>query len=135
MKNIVVGYDETPAADHALERAAEFAKAFDAKVIVASIAPVLHGRGIGPVDPVDPPALHMLQLRHAGEKLGELGIKADLVPGLGQTARTIVEVAEERDADMIIVGTRELHGLERMLKGSVSEGVERKAHCDVLIVH
>lgn len=135
MKNIVVGYDETPAADHALVRAAELAKAFDAKVIVASIAPVLRSRGVGPVDPVDPPARHQLQLRHAGEKLEALGVKADFVNGLGDAARTLVEIAENHKADMIVVGTRELHGLERLLKGSVSEGVEHKAHCDVLIVH
>ena len=135
MKHIIVGYDETPAADHALERAAELAKRFEAKVTVASIAPVLHGRGVGPIDPVDPPARHELQLRHAKDKLAELGIQAQTVSGLGDPASALVTIAEEREADMIVVGTRELHGLERLLVGSVSEGVQHKAHCDVLIVH
>ncbi len=135
MKHIIVGYDETPAADHALERAAELAKAFESKVTVASIAPVLHGRGVGPIDPVDPPARHELQLRHAKAKLAELGIDAETVNGLGDPARALVTLADERKADMIVVGTRELRGLERLLLGSVSESVEHKAHCDVLIVH
>ena len=55
--------------------------------------------------------------------------------GLGDPARALVIIAKEREADMIVVGTRELHGLERLLQGSVSESVEHKAHCDVLIVH
>jgi len=38
MKTIVLGYDESDPAKHALERAAELAKLFGAKVIVTSVA-------------------------------------------------------------------------------------------------
>lgn len=139
MKTIVVGYDESDAAVRALARAAELATAFDAKLIVTSVANVLVGaaaaRGIGPIDPVDPPELHRAELAHARRFLADRGIDADFELALGDPAAEILELAERRQADLIVVGTREPGLLERLLDPSVSGSVQRHAHCDVLIVH
>lgn len=135
MKTIVVGYDETDPARRALLRAAELAAAFGAKVIVTSVAPVIHGRGIGPVDPADPPELHREELQHAKALLAEHGIEGELDLALGDPADHIARLAESRNADLVVVGARPLHLVERMLGLSVSGEVARKAHCDVLVVH
>lgn len=139
MKTIVVGYDETEAAKRALARAAELATAFNAKVIVTSVAQVLVGaaaaRGIGPLDPVDPPELHREELKHAAAFLGERDIDAEYSVALGDPATEILKLAESRGADLIVVGTREARLLERLIDPSVSGAVQRRAHCDVLIVH
>ena len=139
MKTIVVGYDETEVAKRALARAAELATAFDAKVIVTSVARVLVGaaaaRGIGPLDPVDPPELHREELRHAAAFLSERDIDAEYSVALGDPATEILKLAESRGADLIIVGTREARLLERLIDPSVSGSVQRRAHCDVLVVH
>jgi nucleotide-binding universal stress UspA family protein len=137
MKTIVVGYDETEAAKRALERAAELAQAFGSKLIVTSVAPaqVPSARGAGPIDPTDPPEAHVEELAHARSYLEGRGMKADYQPALGDPAEAIVELAEQRGADLIVVGTREPNILERLLGSSVSAGVSRRAHCDVLIVH
>ena len=137
MKTIVLGYDETPSAERALERTAELAKAFGSSVIVTSVAHVAPSgpRGAGPIDPTDPPERHREQLEHAKGKLSALGIDADAVTGFGEPAKAIAELADERQADLIVVGTRELGFFERMLGQSVSESVAHRVHCDVLLVH
>jgi len=135
MKTIVLGYDDSDAAKRGLERAAELSAAFGSKVIVTSVAPMLIGRAGGPVDPADPPDEHKKELMHAASFLAERGIVADYDLGLADPASHIVELAEQRGADLIVVGTHEPSFLERLLGLSVSRKVERKAHCDVLIVH
>jgi len=137
MKTIVIGYDDTEPAKRALERAAELAKVFGSALVVTSVAPVLaaSARGGGPIDPTDPPELHARELEHAKEFLAAQGLEAKLQPAHGDPADTIVDVAEHEGADLIVVGTREPGMLERLLGTSVSAGVSRRAHCDVLIVH
>ena len=127
MKTIVLGYDETEPAKRALERAADLAEAFDSKLIVTSVAPILvgAGRSAGPTDPTDPFGKHLQELTHARDYLAGRKLEAEYVPA----------VAEERKADLIVVGTREPNILERLLGQSVSQAVSHRAHCDVLIVH
>lgn len=127
MKTIVLAYNDTNDSDRALERTAELAKFYDAKVVVTSVVPVLVG--------AEPSAGPGLELEVAKTRLGNLGIEAELVEAVGEISEAIVEVAESRAADLIVVGTRELSHVERMLGHSVSEGVQRMARCDVLIVH
>ena len=127
MKTIVLAYNDTNDSDRALERTAELAKFYGAKVVVTSVVPVLVGS-----EPVSGPGL---ELQVARTRLGELGVEAELVEAFGEISEAIVEVAESRGADLIVVGTRELSHVERMLGYSVSEGVQRMSRCDVLIVH
>jgi nucleotide-binding universal stress UspA family protein len=52
----------------------------------------------------------------------------------GRAATTIVRQAEERHADMIVIGTHGRTGLAHMLVGSVAEEVVRMAPCSVLTI-
>jgi nucleotide-binding universal stress UspA family protein len=136
-KTIVVGFDDTEPARRALDRAADLAEAFGSKLLVTSVAPTLvsTGHSAGPIDPVDSPSEHREQLKDAPELVEARGLDAEYVPAIGEPADAIVELAEERDADLIVVGTREPGIVSRLLGQSVSEHVAHEAHRDVLIVH
>ena len=137
MSTIVVGYDDTPASQRALDRAVELAKVFGSSLIVTSVAPVptTPGRAEGAIDPTDSPADHVEELVAARKHLESAGVASEFVPAVGHPADTITQLAEQRSAELIVVGTREIGFLGRLLGQSVSESVVHHAHCDVLIVH
>jgi nucleotide-binding universal stress UspA family protein len=148
VKRIVVGYDGSKGAQRALDRAADLAQAFGSELIVASVITPFDLVPVGetvtmPLAPLAAPAIdpeleaerwHEIA-DEARRRLGERGLTAEIVSPVGDAANEIVDVAEERDADLIVVGTHEPGFLDRLLAGSVSQGVARRAHCDVLIVH
>jgi nucleotide-binding universal stress UspA family protein len=136
MSTIVVGYDDTAGSQKALERAATLAKALGAKLVVTSVTPVMlsAGRSAGPIDPTDPPEKHAKELETARAYLEGQGVDADYQGAIGEPSDAIVQLAEERGADMIVVGHE--HGVvHRLFGASVSETVSHHSHCDVLIVH
>jgi nucleotide-binding universal stress UspA family protein len=147
MRTIVVGYDDSEAAHRALQRAADLATAFSSRLVVTSVAePVVEfvsplgeaptlGRLPAPGARVDTSEIHRGDLEHARALLNEREVEATFVLGHGFAADAIVNIAEQEGADLIVVGTREPGFLDRLLGGSVSEGVARSARCDVLIVH
>jgi nucleotide-binding universal stress UspA family protein len=137
MKNIVLGYDDTEPSQRALQRAAELAKALSADLAVVSVAPLGQGgvRAAGGVDSVDSPAKHAAELGRAREYLEGQAVTAVYQEMVGEPADAIVQFADQRKADLIIVGTRDHSMLGRMLGQSVSEAVSHHAHCDMLVVH
>jgi nucleotide-binding universal stress UspA family protein len=72
---------------------------------------------------------------NAAAFLTDRGIEAEFDLALDDPATHIVHLAKQRRADLIVVGTHEPGFLQRLLGLSVSDNVERKAHCDVMVVH
>jgi len=52
---------------------------------------------------------------------------------MGDPAGEVVRIAEEEQAEMIVMGTHGRTGLTRLLMGSVAEAIVRRAPCPVLI--
>ena len=52
----------------------------------------------------------------------------------GNPARTIVEIAEKENYDLIVIGHRGIGGVKRLMIGSVANEVSRMATCPVFIV-
>jgi nucleotide-binding universal stress UspA family protein len=134
---IVVGYDGSDPAKRALQRAADLAADGDRIVVVA--AAEAHAKsgarsGISGGAHLDPSEFEQRRgdLVEAQQLLSERGLDAEPVEAHGDPGTSIVEAA--KDADMIIVGSRGLNPVQRILLGSVSSKVVHRAACDVLVV-
>lgn len=145
MESILVGYRAGADGKRALERALDLATAFDANLLIATVA-ATHEDAIAAISPVGVPvtderfverALDEARsaLKEAGQRAEKAGIRHELIALEGVPAQALVEFADAQDVDLIVVGTREPGFLERLVRRSVSGAVSRHAHKDVLIVH
>ena len=130
---IIVGYDGSDTAKRALERTATLAGASDEIVVVA--AAEAHARSaITAGSHLDPSEFQERKndLEEAKKFFSEKGIDVEAVEVQGDPGTHIVEAA--KGADLIIVGSRGLNPVQRILLGSVSSKVVHRAECDVLVV-
>jgi nucleotide-binding universal stress UspA family protein len=63
------------------------------------------------------------------------GIRPEAVVEQGIAADAILALAEAQEVDLIVMGTHGRRGFDRLMVGSVTERVLRKASCPVLAVH
>ncbi|MFN2511718.1 MAG: universal stress protein [Pyrinomonadaceae bacterium] len=78
-----------------------------------------------------PPLLSSEARDVAAEKLRQAGLTTSEISKDGDPAHVLMREAEEWGADSIFVGTRDLHGFQHFLHGSVSSAVAAKARCSV----
>jgi nucleotide-binding universal stress UspA family protein len=133
------GSDESVYAIHAASVALAGRRA-----VVVDIGPVLTGaESYAALSPgVDVSVLQKLNLESARERATE-GAKVARRAGFDAQSRAelsaptwqgIVDLADELDAALIVVGSRGLNGAREVFEGSVSHEVARHARCPVLVV-
>jgi nucleotide-binding universal stress UspA family protein len=141
--SIVVGTDGSQTAQEAVRQAVDLAGRLGARVeIVSAYEPVSSARLreeaqqipadlqwiVNPREDVD------ATLRAAAEIAKEAGVDYDTYARQGDPADAILDVAEERGADLIVVGNKGMTGAKRFLLGSVPNKVSHHAPCSVLII-
>jgi nucleotide-binding universal stress UspA family protein len=75
------------------------------------------------------------ELRKFVKSNADNGIQPERVVGQGVAADSILALAEAQKVDLIVMGTHGRRGFDRLMVGSVTERVLRKASCPVLAVH
>jgi nucleotide-binding universal stress UspA family protein len=119
--SIVVGTDGSDTAKEAVRQAAELAKAVGAELLVVSA-----------FDGASEDATPLLA--DAAATAQAAGVPVQTFPRPGDPADAILDVAEERDADLIVVGNKGMTGAKRFLLGSFPNRVSHHAPCSVLII-
>ena len=140
---IVVGTDGSDTAGEAVRQATELASAVGAKIeLVSAFEPVSSQRlreerqeapddlqwAVNAREDVD------ATLKEAGDKIKDAGVEVETFARQGDPADAILDVAEEKNADLIVVGNKGMTGAKRFLLGSVPNKVSHHAPCSVLIV-
>lgn len=75
------------------------------------------------------------KLAELAAELQAAGIIATWDTAKGHPASALKELAEERDVDLIVIGSHGRSGFDRAMVGSISEKVLRSAHCPVMVVN
>jgi nucleotide-binding universal stress UspA family protein len=142
-QSIVVGTDGSQTAGEAVRKAIELAKELGATIeLVSAYEPVsnerlrVEARQV-PADMqwiINPREDVVATLRAAAEQAEGAGVKVNTYAREGDPADAILDVAEERGADLIVVGNKGMTGAKRFLLGSVPNKVSHHAPCSVLII-
>lgn len=142
-KRIVVGTDGSETAGEAVRQAIDLAKLAGAELsIVSAYEPVSKRRLEGEQEGLPADVQHeigpredvnlVLDAAAAGAK--SEGVEVHTHPVEGAPSDAILNIAEETDADLIVVGNKGMTGARRFLLGSVPNNVSHHAPCSVIIV-
>jgi nucleotide-binding universal stress UspA family protein len=139
MDSIVVGTDGSPNAEAAVRRAAKIAKGEGDRVHLVAAFPdrPSFSEAISSSAKREPINLRDVAdsvLARAEAELEPQGIEVVTHAREGEPAQVILQVAEEQDAELIVVGARGLTGFQRFLIGSVTSKLAHHAPCSLLIV-
>lgn len=139
--NILIGIDGSDEARVAFEQAVKIAKDENATL---HIAHVIDAHSLTTIDQYVPYNVSVADATKYGETLLDEYVEKAKEAGLenvkkvletGSPKRDIAgKIAEENNIDLIVAGATGLNAIERLLIGSVSENIVRRAKCDVLIV-
>ena len=141
--SIVVGTDGSDTASEAVRQATELAEKLGAKVqLVSAYEPVSRdacGRSASRCRRTSSgwstrARTSTQTLEGAAEGLREAGVEVETHAREGDPADAILDVAEEQEADLIVVGNKGMTGAKRFLLGSVPNKVSHHAPCSVMII-
>jgi nucleotide-binding universal stress UspA family protein len=141
--SIVVGTDGSDTARQAVRQATDLAAGIGARIdLVSAYEPVSDQRlrserrevpedvawAVNPREDVD------ATLKEAADQIRAAGVPVETFARQGDPADAILDVAEERNSDLIIVGNKGMTGAKRFLLGSVPNKVSHHAPCSVMII-
>jgi nucleotide-binding universal stress UspA family protein len=138
-RSIVVGIDGSEPAVEAVRQATDMASREGARLhlVTAYRDPqILRERmpGGAHTETIDLREVAESVLQRAARDVQSKGVEVQTHARQGHPAEVIIDVANQEQADLIVVGSRGLTGIKRYLLGSVSSEVSHHAHCSVMIV-
>lgn len=138
-KNVLIPTDGSDTAEMAVKQGIELAEAVGAKVYGLYVIDISTFIGV-PTEAVWESIKNLLEEEGKTalgiiEKMAEEGgVEYEMILNEGSPYKNIIQTAEEKKIDLIVMGTAGRVGFDRFLLGSVAEKVVRTAPCPVLVV-
>lgn len=137
LKTILVALDDSDITDRVIETLQQLIVSEDTKIVLSHVFPTSESQIELPADrPISEfPALSYLQVEKQLQSYqAQLTVKSEIEMVTGDPAEEIIRLANIYKADLIVIGTRGLTGMNRIVQGSVSGEVVEQAPCSVLVV-
>lgn len=147
---ILVPHDGTEMSDRALAKATELAGVLGAEMVIVHIVdsrfvpPSATLGFISDRTSLEAAKTELVRILKSGaeqmlkkrlEEVKKKGVKVNFLLGVGSPADEIVKEARNVKADMIVIGSRQLRGVDKLKAlGSVARKVSETAECPVMII-
>jgi nucleotide-binding universal stress UspA family protein len=133
ISTVAVGTDGSETASEAVKQAAEFARRFDAKLVLLSAfknEPTT--TGTDEAQWAYSPAAQLREILARTEmEINEQGIECRTMVDEGDPGDVLVRLADDCGADVLVIGNK---GIQRRVLGSVPKSVAHNADCSVFVV-
>jgi len=143
MEAIVVGTDGSDTATEAVRQAIDLARSVGARIYLVSAYEAVPQSRLRdqpqqvPADlewMINPRADVEATLDDCAREVRDAGVEVETFAREGDPADSILDVAEEKDADLVVIGNKGMTGAKRFLLGSVPNKVSHHAPCSVMII-
>lgn len=149
IKKVLVAYDGSEPSEKALNHTIEIAKKFHSQITLLTVVPtimipVFPEEGFSPLTAAKSfcgyqdgmKEVYEKALKEAEEKIIEKApeLKVETTLREGRPSKTIIEIAENEDFDLIVLGSRGIGGITGWILGSTSRRVVDSCTKPVLVV-
>ena len=142
-KNILVPYDGSKYSTHAFKVALDIAQKYDSKITILACLLKPTYRGVWYYDSRYTKAILKKEEKVAKQNITKLvddvkkkidkSINVKIIPTVSITDK-IVTFVKTNKIDLIVMGSHGRTGFDKLLLGSVANGVSQKAKCPILII-
>ncbi|BAY44746.1 UspA domain-containing protein [Scytonema sp. HK-05] len=137
LKTILVALDDSELADRVIQALQELVLPKDSKVILCHVFPTSESEMELPADrpQSESPTFSYFHIEKQLQSYQTiLPVESDIEIVTGDPAEEIIRLANIYKANLIMIGSRGLTGMKRIVQGSVSSQVVEEANCSVLVV-
>ena len=139
IKSVLVAVDGSEHSDTAVRYACAMGPPLGAEVVLLHVVPMVVSATPYHDTVSDQPFLSLQKvgediLERAKRLANQCGCEVIDMISHGDPAARIIDIAAERGASLIIIGSRGVSGIKRLFTGSISDKVSKSASCPVMIV-